>query len=80
LKIWKQGRQNDFESKRPIEKEKKYRKIYKKDKNILSLFRFQGLANKKVVGEKAYCHFCGSEGLVVEKFPRRGYSTKNSCA
>jgi hypothetical protein len=73
LKIWQQGRQNDFESKRPIKKEKKYRKNYKKDKNILSLFRFQRLANKKVVGEKAYCHFCGSEGLVVEKFPRRGY-------
>jgi hypothetical protein len=73
LKIWQrqQGRQNDWESKRPIAKEKKYLKNFKK--NTLPLFKFQTLAGKRVGGEKAYCHFCGSEGLVVEKFPRRGY-------
>jgi hypothetical protein len=71
LKIWKQGRKNNYRTKRPIAKEKKYLKNSKKETRLL--FRFQTLANKRVVGEKAYCHFCGSQGLVVEKFPRRGY-------
>jgi hypothetical protein len=26
-----------------------------------------------VVGEKGYCSFCGSEGVIVEKFSARGY-------
>jgi hypothetical protein len=47
-----QGRQNDWESKRPIAKEKKYLKNSKKD--TPPLFKFQTLANKKVAGEKAY--------------------------
>lgn len=27
----------------------------------------------KVKGERGHCHFCGVSGLIVEKFPRRGY-------
>jgi hypothetical protein len=29
---------------------------------------------KRVVGEKGYCSFCGSEGVIVKKFSTRGYS------
>ena len=25
------------------------------------------------VGSIGFCHFCGSKGVIVEKFPRRGY-------
>lgn len=25
------------------------------------------------IGEEGRCHFCGVSGLIVEKFPRRGY-------
>jgi hypothetical protein len=28
--------------------------------------------NKKI-GTRGFCHLCGSEGEIVEKFPRRGY-------
>jgi hypothetical protein len=31
------------------------------------------LAKIKGVGEKAHCHFCGAQGVILEKFPRRGY-------
>jgi hypothetical protein len=71
LKIWKQGRKINYRPKKPIVKEKTYLKNSKKD--TLTLFRFQALAKKNVVGEKAYCQFCGVQGLVVEEFPRRGY-------
>ena len=35
---------------------------------------------KKKLGEKGKCKFCQREGIIVEKFHRRGYSTKSSCA
>ena len=28
---------------------------------------------KVKIGEKGRCHFCGTSGVIVEKFPRRGY-------
>ena len=28
---------------------------------------------KGKVGAIGFCHFCGSKGVIVEKFPRRGY-------
>lgn len=28
---------------------------------------------KGKVGAIGFCHFCRSEGVIVEKFPRRGY-------
>jgi len=28
---------------------------------------------KRKIGVIGFCHFCGSEGVIVEKFPRRGY-------
>jgi hypothetical protein len=39
----------------------------------------KGIERKKV-GEKGKCKFCQREGIIVEKFHRRGYSTKSSCA
>jgi len=32
------------------------------------------------VGNKGQCHFCGFFGIIVNKFPRRGYGNKNSRA
>lgn len=31
---------------------------------------------KLKIGEKGSCHFCGTSGLIVEKFPRRGYGKR----
>lgn len=28
---------------------------------------------KGKVGSVGFCHFCGSGGIILEKFPRRGY-------
>ena len=33
---------------------------------------------KKKMGTIGFCHFCGSEGVIVEKFPRRGYGKFNA--
>ena len=35
-------------------------------------------AKRKRLGENGYCHLCGAEGIIVEKFPRRGYDNRNS--
>jgi hypothetical protein len=69
--MWQQGQPNNYEPRRSIATGKKYLKNSKKD--ALPLFRFQTLAAKKVVGEKAHCHFCGAQGVIMKKFPRRGY-------
>lgn len=29
------------------------------------------------IGNKGRCHFCGSYGTIVNKFPRRGYGSRN---
>jgi hypothetical protein len=39
----------------------------------------KGIERKKL-GEKGKCKFCQREGIIVEKFHLRGYSTKSSCA
>jgi hypothetical protein len=35
---------------------------------------------RKKSREKGYCHLCGCKGIIVEKFPSRGYSSKSSYA
>lgn len=47
--------------------------LKKAKKDILAVFRFQKLVKIKKVGEKAHCHFCGRRGVILQKFPRRGY-------
>jgi hypothetical protein len=36
---------------------------------------FQGRA---VVGRRGRCHFCGIYGVIMNKFPRRGYGSGKS--
>ncbi len=33
----------------------------------------EALKMKKCVGENSHCHFCRRDGIIVKKFPRRGY-------
>lgn len=33
----------------------------------------EALKMKKHVGENSHCYFCGQAGIIVKKFPRRGY-------
>lgn len=33
---------------------------------------------KRAMGTKGRCVFCGCKGLIVEKFPRRGYGSRRS--
>jgi hypothetical protein len=71
LKIWQKGRQKNDKKRRQLEKGKDDLKKFWKDTR--SVFRFQKLAKIKKVGEQARCHFCGARGVIMEKFPRRGY-------
>ncbi len=49
---------------------------------ISSLYRqtnagVHNLHFKALRGRKKVCHYCGRSGVVVKKFPRRGYGTEN---
>jgi len=43
-------------------------------KTTVEVKNFQGQGR---LGKKGRCHFCGSSGTVVDRFPRRGYGNKN---
>jgi hypothetical protein len=36
------------------------------------------LKGKKAVGAEGHCVFCGSKGIIVEKFSRRGYGSREN--
>lgn len=43
-----------------------------------SLLTHQENGLKAIPGQTGYCHLCGSQGIIVEKFQRRGYGRNNS--
>lgn len=45
--------------------------------NPQSAMEVQNLYRPKMVDKKGYCHFCGCCGTIVDRFPRRGYGSKN---
>jgi hypothetical protein len=47
--------------------------------NIQSLIRDDKVSkSKRAVGAKGHCVFCGYKGIIVEKFSRRGYGSKEN--
>ena len=42
-----------------------------------STIRVRNFFERAGLGTKGHCHFCGSSGTIVDRFPRRGYSSSN---
>lgn len=39
--------------------------------------KHQAVGIKKCLGDKGYCYLCREQGIIVKKFPRRGYGSYN---
>ncbi len=66
-KLWENNQKKEYN----INNRKKIAKSLKQSKT--HFVKEAVLKMKKRVGENTHCHFCGQEGIIVKKFPRRGY-------
>jgi len=72
--LWEKKEKNKNKTPVTLPTSEVYQKVSsKKTMNFVTSVTRTAVSQKLMPGTIAHCSFCGNKGVIVEKFPRRGY-------